>query len=321
MQGKVSVIIPVYNRQAYIKECLESVLSQSYGNLEVIVLDDGSTDDTAKICRDMAEEDGRIQLYAGDHKGVSAARNTAIEKATGEYVFFLDSDDIIHPGLLKVLVGSMIESGAQIGGTKCYPVNDNLWDQYKSKFMSQTSIDDFECLSNKDIFEIIFTRTTPISIIGGVMFHRDLIGDTKFHTDLTIGEDFLFIYENLIKGTSVVFLKKRLYLNRLHQENTSWDFGCTGFMTRFRRRELVWQNEERCGRQENANRQKAEIYGIYLNCLKHNRANSEDCRLMRKTMKKYLITLLKAMNFKRKIALLSVIYLPFTGTLLNMRRK
>lgn len=317
----VSVIIPAYNRQAYIQECLESVLSQSYENFEIIIVDDGSSDQTAEICRNMAKQDSRIQLYAGEHKGVSAARNMALEKALGEYLFFLDSDDIIHPRLLEVLVGGMEESGAKIGGTMCFSVKNEVWDRYKPKFIDQSEVQSYDCVSFEDALETTFSRKTPISMIGGVMFSRDWVGATKFRTDLTIGEDFWFIYENLTKGTSVVYLKSWLYLSRLHQQNSSWDYKYSGFMTRFLRKELVWKNEEKCGRQVNADRQKSEVLGTYLRCLKHNRVYSKDCKMMRKTMRKHQKTLLKAMNIRKKIAFLAVVYLPLTGVIVNKRIK
>lgn len=321
LNGMVSVIIPVYNRQAYIKECLESVQAQSYENFEVILVDDGSTDQTVEICNAMALSDSRIKIYEGKHQGVSAARNIALEKATGEYLLFLDSDDIIHPGLLESLVYSMDESDSKIGGTMCASVYNNLWGQNKTKFLKQSSVKDYECMSFEDALETTFKKKTPISMIGGVMIRKNWVGETKFRTDLTIGEDFWFIYQNLIKGTSVVYLKSWLYLSRLHDGNSSWDYGYTGFMTRFLRKQLVWENEEKSGRTKNADRQKGEIFGTYLRCLKKNKVFSKDCRLMRKTMRKHQKTLLRAVSFKMKLAFIAAVYFPVAGVLLNKMKK
>lgn len=321
MQKLVSVIIPVYNRQEYVAECLQSVLAQSYEALEIIVVDDGSTDHTGEICTEFAENDHRIKVYAGAHNGVCAARNLALEQATGDYVFFIDSDDIIHTRLIELLVNSMEKSDAKIGGTQGYPVHDKHWDQAKNKFLNHKTNDEYHVYLFKEALERTFAGATPLSLIGGVMIQKDLIGETKFRTEFTIGEDFLFVYENLIKGASVVFLNDRLYLNRIHQTNSSWDYSYKGFMSRFNRREFVWQQEEKSGRQKNANQQKYEVYGVYLSCLRHNRVHSEDCRRMRRTMRKKRKVLLKGLRFKRKVLFLAVMYLPFMGAAINKYKK
>ena len=99
--NKISVIIPMYNAEPFIRQCIRSVTDQTYRNLEILVIDDGSVDKGPAICRELAEADGRIMLLRQENQGVSAARNTGIDRACGEYVFFLDSDDAIHPRLRK----------------------------------------------------------------------------------------------------------------------------------------------------------------------------------------------------------------------------
>ena len=93
---KVSIIIPVYKVEAYIRECLDSVIRQTYKNLEIILVDDGSPDQCGQICDEYAQEDSRIQVIHKENAGVSAARNTGIDAATGTYMIFADSDDVLH---------------------------------------------------------------------------------------------------------------------------------------------------------------------------------------------------------------------------------
>ena len=102
--AKVSVIIPVHNTEAYIMQCLRSVINQTFRELEIIVIDDGSTDRSLKICKDIAAVDDRILIFEQKKEGVSSARNRGLEAAAGEYVFFLDSDDVIHPCLIDSYV-------------------------------------------------------------------------------------------------------------------------------------------------------------------------------------------------------------------------
>ena len=94
---KLSVVIPVYNIEDYIGKCLDSVLEQTYQNYEVIIVDDGSTDGTAGVCDEYAQKDERIRVIHKKNEGVSVARNTGIDIATGEYFLFFDGDDFMEP--------------------------------------------------------------------------------------------------------------------------------------------------------------------------------------------------------------------------------
>lgn len=99
---KVSIIIPVYKVEAYIRECLDSVIRQTYKNLEIILVDDGSPDQCGQICDEYAQEDSRIQVIHKENAGVSSARNTGIDAATGTYMIFADSDDVLHEQMVEL---------------------------------------------------------------------------------------------------------------------------------------------------------------------------------------------------------------------------
>lgn len=111
---KVSVIIPVYNVKSYVSASVHSVTEQTYRNLEILIINDGSTDGSDEICKDIAATDGRITLINQLNGGLSAARNTGIDKHTGDYIFFLDSDDCIDPETIQYLVKVAIETDADI---------------------------------------------------------------------------------------------------------------------------------------------------------------------------------------------------------------
>lgn len=110
----VSVIIPVYNVKPYLAEAMDSVLSQTYPNLEIIVVDDGSTDGSGEICDRYAEKDSRITLIRQENKGLSGARNTGLDRMHGEAVAFLDSDDIYHPDFIRAMTEAMIRENFDI---------------------------------------------------------------------------------------------------------------------------------------------------------------------------------------------------------------
>ena len=133
MSKMVSVIMPVYNRADLVGESIESLQAQSYTNWELIITESNSTDDSLKVCQSYAEKDSRIKVYSVADLGLSGARNNCLDKAQGEYAFFLDSDDIVHPEILSILVESMSTTGARIGGSGYQFVNNKNWsDAYKA---------------------------------------------------------------------------------------------------------------------------------------------------------------------------------------------
>ena len=121
---KISVIIPVYNVEAYLERCLNTVCGQSYKNLEIILVDDGSTDNCLQICEEFAERDDRIKVIHQSNQGVSAARNTGLDAATGDYIAFVDSDDYIHPEMYERLYSLLKKHDADMSA--CF--SRGCWD-------------------------------------------------------------------------------------------------------------------------------------------------------------------------------------------------
>ena len=114
MNNTISTIIPVYNVSTYISECMESILSQDYPDLEIILVDDGSTDDSGRICDAYAQRDNRIQVIHQPNGGAAAAKNAGLRVASGEYLSFVDSDDSLEPGAYAHMVQLMEAHGADI---------------------------------------------------------------------------------------------------------------------------------------------------------------------------------------------------------------
>ena len=110
----ISVIVPVYNAEAYLEECVESILSQSYRNIELILINDGSTDGSGELCETLAETDERVVVIHRENGGVSAARNTGLDAAKGDVIAFVDCDDYILPGMYDILLTKMGETGVRI---------------------------------------------------------------------------------------------------------------------------------------------------------------------------------------------------------------
>ena len=121
----VSVIIPLYNVELYLRQCLDSVLAQTYPRCEVILVDDGSTDASCEICREYAGKDDRFLLLRKENGGASSARNFGLDRAKGDYIYFLDSDDELAPDAIEKLVACARENGADLVFLEARTVNDD----------------------------------------------------------------------------------------------------------------------------------------------------------------------------------------------------
>lgn len=204
MRPLVSVIIPVYNVGEYIEQCLRSVMSQSYSNLEIIVVDDGSTDSTFDICSRLAQEDNRILIIHIENSGVSVARNVALKNAKGEYIGFIDGDDLIEPKMYEILMNQMSASTSDIvicgfdnkeHITHCSL--ETVWKEYTSDVFMEQSFFSSTVQVERTLWHMLFKRKT----LEGLQFDSDLIN----------GEDNLFILKAYLKAENISLTSKVLY--------------------------------------------------------------------------------------------------------------
>ncbi len=221
MTDLVSIIVPVYNSVLYIRECAESVLAQTYRNWELLLIDDGSQDLTREICRQLCEQDQRIRLLCQEHKGVSAARNAGIKNARGTFVFFLDSDDVIHPALIEALCRLLgKKQAAVVAEGWCYEKSRLCLKNHNCAWNDEEMQKSRYLRSNDAIYEFFWTDQF-LRGIGGKMIRRDILEDIKFDEELSNGEDTLFIYQILIGGADVIIFPYEWYYYRKHEKNAS----------------------------------------------------------------------------------------------------
>ena len=220
MEELISIIVPVYNSESYIGGCIESVLNQTYPYFEVILADDGSKDKSRDLCESFCRKDERVRLLNLEHRGVSAARNRAMEAARGEYLFFLDSDDVIHPQLLEALLGLLRRDHAAIatetrfyagGGAFRKPTE---WRQEEDCTGESMYLD---CDAAID-YRNFGSPETTLYVIGGKLISRNALGQVRFNEKLTHGEDTLFLYELIAAGGDVSVLKSGRRENALRWE-------------------------------------------------------------------------------------------------------
>lgn len=194
----ISVIIPVYQREKIISNILEDILKQTYQEYEVLIIDDGSTDKTADICKGYEKKDNRIHVYELQHGGVGSARNAGISFAKGEYIAFIDSDDRVEPEYLEMLY-------RKIRGYDMVISTFDRWFYKKdkiSKVVKNIQLD-VEIDMAKD-FSKYFSPLYVSTLLGTVyckMFCLDIVKNNNivFRTDVNIGEDYLFNFDYMKK--------------------------------------------------------------------------------------------------------------------------
>lgn len=180
----ISVIIPVYNGGAFLEKCLRSVMEQSYSDLEILVIDDGSTDDSADVCAALAAQDNRIRLIQQKNAGVSAARNQGVAQSKGEYLTFVDADDLLLEGALQTLWDGM-QAGADLA------IGSHL--EYRAGKCREVSRQTREFDADSILHD--FTQFDElINFLWGKLFRRSIIADNRLEFDrsLPYGEDHTF---------------------------------------------------------------------------------------------------------------------------------
>lgn len=220
----ISVIVPIYNTQEYLTKCVQSVLDQTYQGFEILLVDDGSQDGSAEICRAFCGSDSRIRFLPLPHKGVSAARNAGMDEAKGEYLFFLDSDDTIHPQLLEALLELCETTGAALA-TEVYRHMMASDPGSPAEILSTETGGPWRCsyMDNAEVLRQFSSRENGHSFhgIGGKMVRSSAVGELRFDETLTNSEDTLFIYQLLETGLDAVILWEKWYQYWKHGRNIS----------------------------------------------------------------------------------------------------
>ena len=207
MQEKISIIVPVYNVEAYLERCVESILSQTYTNFELLLINDGSTDASGCLCDQLASTNENIKVFHIENRGVSNARNLGIEQSRGEWLTFIDSDDFITNDYLETLI-SAARADVSVGFSvaRVHHVKNGQVTDFP-EFSGQESIWSAEQMMK----ELLMTTRTSFFPVAK-LFNKQLIENFRFSTDYHLAEDALFLTEVLLetKCTSV-FIDKPIY--------------------------------------------------------------------------------------------------------------
>lgn len=201
----ISVIIPAYNAAKYIKRCISSVTSQSLRDIEIIVIDDGSTDATPAICDDLATTDSRISVIHQNNSGVSRARNIGLSLATGDYIHFCDCDDYIRESFYQDIYDMAIANGAEICCSTTLTEND------KGVFIAPPVRHEQVIMSrNEALTELLLCRRVSYSLCDK-LFKRTVLSEIKLNGAIYHNEDFLFCYEAIKNADTIAYTSKSYY--------------------------------------------------------------------------------------------------------------
>ena len=199
---KISIIIPVYNAEKYLQRCIESVLCQSYSNFELLLIDDGSIDKSGRICDDYAVKDCRISVFHKKNGGVSSARNLGLYNAKGEWITFVDSDDVVYNNYLYALITNC--SGENVFVMANYLTSHGILSKVKGGFYQGT-----------EIIELIYKyNLLSLSAPYSKLYNTKILKENKilFDEKIHMGEDGLFLTEYLLYVDKLSFVPNIIYL-------------------------------------------------------------------------------------------------------------
>lgn len=203
---KVSIVVPVYNVENYISRCINSLIKQSYKNLEIVLVDDGSTDSSGNICDEYKKIDSRIKVIHKKNGGLSDARNFGIDGCTGEYICFVDSDDWIEKEMIETLLNDIIDTDSDIAICGRYRAYDN----------EEKIVEKYKKYPNKNIFNNIDGLQYLMSFCGydmsvcDKMFKKDLFSKIRFPYGLTC-EDSFTTYKLFSLANKICYINKPFY--------------------------------------------------------------------------------------------------------------
>ena len=214
----ISIILPVFNSEKYIKRCLDSLVNQTYKDLEIIIINDGSTDNTLKICK--GYNDDRIKIINKKCKNISLVRNVGLDIFKGDYVYFIDSDDYIEKDTIEYLYNLCESNNVSMATTKCLDI-------YNYDFKVKNDKEKITLLSSEDYMKRVLLSTNREVAIWNKLIKRDVIKDLRFYDRIIT--DILFTYRVVLNVDKVIFSNqiKYFYFNHgnsySHSKNDNYD--------------------------------------------------------------------------------------------------
>ena len=215
----ISIIVPIYNVENYLRQCLDSIMNQTYQNFECLLINDGSPDNSADICREYVAKDARFRYFEKENGGVASARNLGIKRSEGAYITFIDSDDWVESDYLEVLHNSLLEEDADISVStyKRFEMSDGTWYFHsfqrgyeKRVFINQEIIEEFTKLNEYD---------ASYRFVSGKLVRKTVLHNILFNEMTTFGEDMEFWMKLYLISSKIVYSNRDTYIYRTDVHN------------------------------------------------------------------------------------------------------
>ena len=184
---KISIIVPIYNSENDLGQCIESIANQTYKNIEIILVNDGSTDGSLEICEKWERKDSRIVVIDKPNSGLASARNAGLEESTGDLIGFVDHDDYIEPEMYEEMYNDMVDHNADIVMCSSYGV-----DSKGNKTKAYSSYNSFEIETKELVKRMLHYEKIFCSSVWSKLYKRSIIGGTRFVDEIVLGEDYYF---------------------------------------------------------------------------------------------------------------------------------
>lgn len=208
----ISIIIPIYNAEKYLSQCIDSVINQSYKDWELLLIDDGSEDQSGIICNLYAERDNRIRVFHKENGGVCSARNIGLKYAHGDFVTFIDSDDWIDPDILEKYIETYDRTHTDL--VRCCYVRES------EDNCHVVTIDEEIILYNHTDIEIFVEKKRLYGFLWNSLFKKSILEGITFDENITWCEDHIFSYQYVLRCKSVAIIPSPLYHYRINESGS-----------------------------------------------------------------------------------------------------
>lgn len=305
---KISIIVPMYNAENYVIRCLDSIAKQVHDNIEVLCIDDGSTDNTKLICEQYAEKDRRFKIYSIENAGASNARNYGLSLITGEWFAFVDADDWVSPNYLRTLYKNAVENGCDISACMF---------QRKSQYELEFSEGENRVLFFTSPSACIHNYIGPAPSMNGMVWNKlyktKKFKDIRFDTSLKVNEDCIYTFDVFERCNKACLSVAELYCwffredSLCHSKSNVVDFSSAYvFLELLKRTEKYHEQETELVLKRN-----------FVNCAVDLMFSSSTLRYgeetvkVRKQCKEWKKSIWQMMNIKKKCKYMLVIYMPW----------
>lgn len=299
---KVSVIIPVYNTEKYLKRCIDSVLAQTYRNIEILLVDDGSRDNSGSICDEYAVANSDVKVIHKENGGLSDARNAGMANANGDFFIFVDSDDCIDAHMVEVCVTAQNKTSASLVGFN--------WQQFDNDLPKARKSQKIKCIKSNKIIRYLLTNNRLYCVVR-YLFSKEIIkqNNLTFDTNVKMAEDQLFIYTYAKHCNKLAMLDYDGYFYYSNQDSiTGGIVKPNHYYDLEIRKKILDDCDKKNKKQAKAHLLKGYI-AFCLKALKYGSACEEDIvKEYRAAIKKNIMAILFSpyINFSRKMAAFSV---------------